>query len=85
MKDVDFELPVTDVDARDMVQLLSRAIPVERWRGSPAGDVDALEQLVCASMMVEDIPEKEMDLNPSVLTPGKVAASSTPAFCYDGR
>jgi hypothetical protein len=52
-----------------------RSFPLlEGWRGSLAGDVDALEDLILrVSAMVEDLPELvEMDLNPlRVLPPGE--------------
>jgi acyl-CoA synthetase (NDP forming) len=75
IKDVAFRIhPLTDVDARDMVRSIKGYPLLNGWRGSPAADVDALEQLLLrVSAMVEDIPEvAEMDLNPvAVLPPGE--------------
>jgi len=75
VKDVAFRIhPLTDIDARDMVRSIKGYPLLNGWRGSPAADVDALEQLLLrVSAMVEDIPEiAEMDLNPvKVLTPGE--------------
>jgi acyl-CoA synthetase (NDP forming) len=73
--DVVFRItPITDRDAREMIRA-ARSFPLlEGWRGAPAGDVQALEELVLrVSAMVEDIPELvEMDLSPvRVLPPGQ--------------
>lgn len=75
LRDVAFRIhPLTDVDAREMVRSI-RAYPLlEGWRGSPPGDVAAVEELLLrVSRMIEDLPEiAEMDLNPlRVLSPAQ--------------
>jgi acyl-CoA synthetase (NDP forming) len=75
LKDVSFRIhPLTDVDAREMVRSIKTYPLLEGWRGSPPGDVGALEELLLrVSTLVEDVPEiAEMDLNPvKVLRPGE--------------
>jgi acyl-CoA synthetase (NDP forming) len=75
LKDVAFRIqPLTDVDAREMVRAIKGYPLLEGWRGSPPGDVRALEEvLLRVSLLVEDVPEiAEMDLNPvKVLAPGE--------------
>jgi len=74
LKDVVFRIhPLTDVDAREMVRSIKSYPVLEGWRGSPRGDVAALEELLLrVSALISDIPEiAEMDLNPiKVLQPG---------------
>jgi acyl-CoA synthetase (NDP forming) len=74
LKDVAFRIhPLTDVDAREMVRSIRGFPLLQGWRGSPAGDVEAVEEtLLRVSCLVEDLPEiQEMDLNPvKVLAPG---------------
>jgi acyl-CoA synthetase (NDP forming)/GNAT superfamily N-acetyltransferase len=74
LRDVVFRItPITDRDAREMVRAVRSFPLLEGWRGSPVGDVAALEDLILrVSAMVEDIPELvEMELNPvRVLSPG---------------
>ncbi len=75
LRDVRFRLtPVTDVDAREMVESLRTAALLDGYRGMPRGDKAALVQLVQqVSALVEVIPElRELDLNPvKVLQPGE--------------
>jgi acetyl coenzyme A synthetase (ADP forming)-like protein len=72
LRDVVFRItPITDRDARDMIRA-ARSFPLlEGWRGAPAGDVTALEELLLrVSAMVEDLPEiVEMDLSPVRVRP----------------
>jgi acetate---CoA ligase (ADP-forming) len=72
LRDVVFRItPITDRDARDMIRA-ARSFPLlEGWRGAPAGDVPALEELLLrVSAMVEDVPEiLEMDLSPVRVRP----------------
>jgi acyl-CoA synthetase (NDP forming) len=73
-KDVAFRVtPVTDVDAREMLdQLRGRAL-LDGFRGGPAADRAALvEVLLRIGALVELLPEiAELDLNPViVLAPG---------------
>jgi acetyl coenzyme A synthetase (ADP forming)-like protein len=75
LKDVEFRIhPLTDIDAREMVRSVKGYALLEGWRGSPPGDVAALEDLLLRlSYLVEEAPEiAEMDLNPvKVLVPGR--------------
>jgi acetyl coenzyme A synthetase (ADP forming)-like protein len=75
LKDVAFRIhPLTDIDARDIVRSVKGYGLLEGWRGSPPGDVAALEDLLLrVSYLVEEAPEiAEMDLNPvKVLSPGQ--------------
>jgi acyl-CoA synthetase (NDP forming) len=72
--------PVTDLDAARAVKALRVAPLLEGFRGSPACDVAAFEDVLLAvSRLAEDVPEiAEMDLNPVVVTP-------TGATCVDVR
>ncbi len=74
MKDVSFRVhPLTDLDARDMIRSIRGHALLEGWRGAPAGDVAALEQLILrVSQMLDEHPEiEDMDMNPvKVLAPG---------------
>ncbi len=66
-KDVTFRIhPLTDVDAEEMVRSVRTYQLLQGWRGSPAADIPALEDLLLrVSAMIEDLPRiKELDLNP---------------------
>lgn len=66
-KDVNVRLhPLTDVDAREMMQSVKVYQLLEGWRGAEPADIEALEELLLRiSAMVEDLPEiVELDLNP---------------------
>lgn len=72
IKDVTLRLhPLTDLDAREMVNSTRMAKLFEGFRGTPPSDVKALEELLLRlSAMVEDIPEiSELDLNPVKVLP----------------
>ncbi len=75
MKDVAFRVhPLNDLDARSMIRSIRGHALLEGWRGAPAGDVAALEELILrVSQMLDEHPEiEEMDLNPvKVLPPGQ--------------
>jgi acetate---CoA ligase (ADP-forming) len=77
LRDVAFRLsPVTDVDAADMIGKLRAAKLLDGYRGSPAGDRQALIGVITRiSAVVELVPElRELDLNPvKVLSPGRGA------------
>jgi len=77
LRDVSFHLtPVTDVDAREMIDRLRARRLLDGYRGMPPGDRDALaDVIVKVSALVEVVPElRELDLNPvKVLEPGKGA------------
>jgi acetyl coenzyme A synthetase (ADP forming)-like protein len=85
LRDVSFHLtPVTDVDAREMLDRLRarKLLDGYGYRGMPAGDRDALVDVIMRiSALVELVPElRELDLNPvKVLEPGKGA------IVVDGR
>ena len=66
-KDVAFRIhPLTDIDAREMIESIRAYRLLEGWRGAKPCDVSALEELLLRiSAMVEDLPQiAEMDLNP---------------------
>src|SRR5262249_61152271 len=77
LRDVAFHLtPVTDVDARALLDRLRARRLLDGYRGAPAGDRDALvDVIVRVSTLVEVVPElRELDLNPvTVLPPGRCA------------
>ena len=74
LKDVAFRVqPLTDRDARELVRSVRGFPLLEGWRGSPPGDVAAVEDaLLRVSQLAGDHPEvAEMDLNPiRILPPG---------------
>lgn len=70
--DVQFRItPLTDKDARAMVRDIRGHRLLEGYRGHPAADCDAVENvLLRLSRMVEEIPEIcELDLNPLLAMP----------------
>ena len=72
LKDVAVRLhPLTDLDARALIGSVKMAKLLDGFRGSPPGDVEALEDLLLRlSAMVEDIPEiAELDFNPVMVMP----------------
>lgn len=75
--DAAFHLPpISDVDAKEMLAHLKANKVFDGFRGMPAGDRDALVDIVCkVSALVEIAPEiRELDLNPiKVLPPGEGA------------
>ena len=58
--------PLTDLDAREMVQSVRVYRLLKGWRGAKPSDINALEELLLrVSAMVEDLPQiSELDLNP---------------------
>jgi acetyl coenzyme A synthetase (ADP forming)-like protein len=74
LADVCFRVtPLTDRDAADMVRGIRGYRLLEGYRGAPAADVPAIEEvLLRVSRLVEEIPQiGELDLNPIfVLPPG---------------
>ena len=71
-KDVAFKLhPLTDVDARELVASIKMARLFEGFRGAPAADTPALEDLLLRlSALIEDTPQiAELDLNPVKVMP----------------
>jgi acetate---CoA ligase (ADP-forming) len=75
LQDVSFRInPLSVADAHDMIGEVRSAQILTGYRGGPAGDTGALEDLLLrVSAMVQDLPEiAEMDLNPvKVLPPGR--------------
>jgi acetyl coenzyme A synthetase (ADP forming)-like protein len=64
-------LPITDVDASELVRDLRSSPLLFGYRGAPAVNVAALENLLLrVGRLAEDIPEiAEMDLNPVIVSP----------------
>ncbi len=72
LKDVVFRItPLTDRDAAEMVQGIKGYRLLEGYRGHPAADIKAVEEvLLRVSRLVEEIPEiSELDLNPLFARP----------------
>src|SRR5262249_44674647 len=71
LNDMSFRItPLTDLDAREMVHGI-RGLPLlQGYRGRPAADVPAIEELLLRiSWLVEQVPEvAEMDLNPVLVS-----------------
>ena len=69
-------VPVADRDAAAMWRELRAAPLLTGYRGMPAMDTDALEQvLLRVARLAEECPEvSELDLNPVVAVPSGVAA-----------
>ncbi len=63
--------PLTDGDARAMVRGRRTSVLLEGYRGTPAVDIDGLEELVLRlSKLADDLPElAEADCNPVIATP----------------
>lgn len=77
LKDASFRMPpVSDEDAREMIDSLRCRRLLDGYRGAKPGDRAALEEILMkVSLLVEIVPEiREMDLNPiKLLEPGKGA------------
>jgi acyl-CoA synthetase (NDP forming) len=75
LADVTFRMaPLTDRDAREMIREVRAFRLLEGYRGHPAADIAAVEDvLLRVSRLVEDVPEiVELDLNPVIaLGPGQ--------------
>jgi acetyl coenzyme A synthetase (ADP forming)-like protein len=72
MKDVVLRLhPISDLDAKEMVESIKMASLFKGFRGSPPADVAAVEDLLLRlSAMIEDIPQlAELDFNPVKVMP----------------
>jgi acyl-CoA synthetase (NDP forming) len=69
-------LPMTDLDAAELVRSVRGSPLLFGYRGSPEMDVAALEDLLLrVARLAEDIPETaEMDLNPVIVWPGGAVA-----------
>jgi acyl-CoA synthetase (NDP forming) len=75
LKDVCFRVtPITDRDAAEMVRTIKGYRLLEGYRGHPAADIPAIENLLLRiARLVEEIPQiAELDLNPVIaLPPGR--------------
>lgn len=73
--DVCFRItPLTDLDAAEMVRSIRGYRLLKGYRGHPAADTDALEELLQRiSRLIDEVPEiRELDLNPVfALAPGQ--------------
>jgi acetyl coenzyme A synthetase (ADP forming)-like protein len=69
-------LPLTDLDARELVRSLRASPLLFGYRGAPACDVAALEDLVLrVAALAEDLPEMaELDLSPVIAGPSGAVA-----------
>jgi hypothetical protein len=66
--------PVSDIDAAEMIGKLRAGTLLDGYRGAPAGDRNALIQVLQkVSALVEIIPKfQDLDLNPiKILEPGR--------------
>ncbi len=72
LKDVAIKLhPLTDLDAKELINSVKMARMFRGFRGAPVSDTGALEDLLLRlSALVEDIPQiTELDLNPVKVMP----------------
>lgn len=69
-------LPLTDIDAQELIESVKAAPLLHGYRGAPLTDIGALRELLLRlSQLVEDVPEiSEIDINPVMVgTPGEGA------------
>ena len=72
IKDVVLRLhPLTDLDAKEMINSIKMTKLFKGFRGSPPADIEAIQDLLLRlSAMVEDIPHiAELDFNPVKVLP----------------
>jgi acyl-CoA synthetase (NDP forming) len=77
LKDVSFRIvPVTERDAREMIEEIKGYPVLQGYRGQKPASIPALEQLIVkVSQFVEKNPQiKELDLNPIFAYPDKAVA-----------
>ena len=69
-------LPLTDIDAYELVRSTRGSPLLFGYRGAPPADVASLEDLVLrVGRLVDDIPEiAELDLNPVIVSPNGAVA-----------
>ena len=69
-------VPLTDLDAADLVRSLRSSPLLFGYRGAPPADVAALEDLLLrVGMLADEIPQvRELDCNPVVVRPDGVLA-----------
>lgn len=86
LKDVSFRVvPVTDVDAEEMLEELKTSRMLKGFRGMPVRDMEALRDvLLRVSQLCCDFPEiSEMDINPLIsLEKGKGAVAVDVRFSF---
>jgi len=89
LRDVSFRVtPLTDRDAREMVQGIRGYRLLEGYRGHPPADIPAIEELLLrVSRLVEEVPEiSELDLNPVfALPPGQGCLIVDARIRLDGK
>jgi len=80
-------VPLTDVDATELVEAGRAAPLLQGYRGSPRCDVDAIKDLLLRVAQLADAhPElSELDLNPVVATPGGIAVLDAKARIAPSR
>lgn len=87
-KDVAFRVhPLTDVDAREMLEQVRGKKLLDGFRGAPVADKDALiEAILRVDRMVHDLPEiQEMDINPLLALPAGKGVIAVDARVRVGR
>ena len=67
-------LPLTDLDVHQLVAATKASRLLAGWRGAPAADIAAVEDLLLrVARLADDLPElAEMDLNPVIARPNGV-------------
>jgi acyl-CoA synthetase (NDP forming) len=88
-KDVAFRVhPLTDVDAREMLEQIRGKALLDGFRGAPPADKDALvEAILRVDRMIADNPEiQELDINPLLaLPPGEGVVAIDARFRIGAR
>jgi len=69
-------VPVTDIDAHDVVRALRTSPLLFGYRGAPLADVAALEQLLIrVGLLADALPQvAELDCNPVIVSPAGAVA-----------
>ncbi len=88
LKDVSFRvIPITDVDAGEMIEEIRTVKMLKGFRGAAERDVEAIKDvLMRVSQLCSDFPEiEEMDINPlMVMEKGKGAVAVDARFAFNG-
>ena len=74
LRDVAFRvLPVTDIDAREMVRSIRSFPLLEGVRGEPPVDIEFIEEMILRlAQLVDDVSGiAELDMNPVIVTPDR--------------
>jgi acetyltransferase len=72
LRDVAFRvLPITDVDAHDMVRSIRSFPLLEGVRGEQRVDVEFVEEMILRlAQLIDEVPGiQELDMNPVIVTP----------------